>query len=60
MGYELYCKELFVVKHKSKYSCKSLIYFNLGSDTIKIANLLITLKKQIKLLQYLMVEMKLF
>ena len=24
-----------MVKHKSKYSCKSVIYFNLGSDIIK-------------------------
>ena len=24
-----------VVKHKSKYSCKSMIYFNLNSETIK-------------------------
>ena len=23
IGYECYCKELFVVKHKSKYSCES-------------------------------------
>ena len=30
-----YCKELFVVKHKSKYSCESAIYFNLNTDTIK-------------------------
>ena len=30
IGYEFYCKELFVVKHKSKYSCESAIYFNLG------------------------------
>ena len=33
--YEFYCKELFVVKHKSKYSCKSVIYFNLNSETVK-------------------------
>ena len=32
--YEFYCQELFVVKHKSKYSCESAIYFNLGSDII--------------------------
>ena len=30
-----YCKELFVVKHKSKFSCESAIYFNLGSEIIK-------------------------
>ena len=34
-GYDFYCKELFIVKHKSKYSCKGEIYFNLGSDIIK-------------------------
>ena len=33
IGYEFYCDELFVVKHKSKYSCKSAIYFNLNSET---------------------------
>ena len=35
IGYEFYCKELFVVKHKSKYSYASVIYFNLGLDMIK-------------------------
>ena len=35
IGYEFYCEELFVVKHKSKYSCKRTIYFNLDSETIK-------------------------
>ena len=35
IGYEFYCKEFFVVKHKSKYSCKHAIYFNLDSNTIK-------------------------
>ena len=35
IGYKFYCKELFVMKHKSKYSCKSKIYFNLNSETIK-------------------------
>ena len=35
IGCEFYCDEIFVVKHKSKYSCKSLIYFNLDSETIK-------------------------
>ena len=28
-------KELFIVKHKSKYSCESLIYFDLDSDIRK-------------------------
>ena len=35
IGYEFYCEELFVMKHKSKYSCKSAIYFHLNSETIK-------------------------
>ena len=35
IGYEFYCEELFVVKHMSKYSCESAIYFNLGSEIIK-------------------------
>ena len=35
IGYEIYCEELFVIKHKSKYSCESVIYFNLDSDVIK-------------------------
>ena len=35
IGYEFYCEELFVVKHKTKYSYESAIYFNLGTDVIK-------------------------
>ena len=35
IGYEFYSKELFIVKHKSKYSCESVIYFNLNTDTIE-------------------------
>ena len=35
ISYEFYCKELFVVKHKSSYSCESAIYFNLTTDIIK-------------------------
>ena len=31
IGYEFYCEELFMMKHKSKYSCESVIYFNLVS-----------------------------
>ena len=34
-GYEFNCKELFIVKHKSCYSCESAIYFNLTTDIIK-------------------------
>ena len=35
IGYEFYCEELFVVKHKTSYSCESAIYFNLDTDIIK-------------------------
>ena len=35
IGYKFYCKELFIVKHKSKYTHESMIYFDLGSDIIK-------------------------
>ena len=35
IGYEYYCKELFVIKSKMRYSCASAIYFNLESDVIK-------------------------
>ena len=34
-AYDFYCEELFVVKHKSSYSCESAIYFNLATDIIK-------------------------
>ena len=32
IGYELYCEKLFIVKHKSKYSCQSAIYFDLDPE----------------------------
>ena len=35
IGYEYYCKELFVVKSKTRYSYASAIYFNLEPDVIK-------------------------
>ena len=35
IGYEYYCKELFVVKSKSKYSCASALYFQLDKQMIK-------------------------
>ena len=35
IGNEFYCEELFVVKHKSSYSCESAIYFNLTMDIIR-------------------------
>ena len=34
-GHEYYCKELFVVKSKSRYSCTSAIYFYLEPEIIK-------------------------
>ena len=33
--YEYYCKELFLIKSKTRYSCTSAIYFNLESDVIR-------------------------
>ena len=35
IGNEFYCEELFVVKHKSGYSCESAIYFNLTTNIIR-------------------------
>ena len=35
IGYECYCEEPFIVKHKSRYSSESMIYFNLDAATIK-------------------------
>ena len=35
MDYEFYCEEFFVVKHKTSYSCESVICFDLGTDIIK-------------------------
>ena len=35
IGYGFYCEELFVVKHKTRYSCESAIYFNLETHIIK-------------------------
>ena len=35
IGYEFYCEELFIVKHKSSYSCESAIYFNLTTNIIE-------------------------
>ena len=35
IGYEYYCKELFVIKSKMRYSCASAIYFTLESDMIR-------------------------
>ena len=35
IGYKLYCEELFAVKHKSKYSCESMICLDLDPEIIK-------------------------
>ena len=35
IGYEFYCEELFVVKHRSQHNCKSAIYFNSNAEIIK-------------------------
>ena len=35
IGYKFYCKELFVVRHKTIHSCKSAIYFDLNTEIIK-------------------------
>ena len=35
IGYKYYCEELFVVKSKTRYSCTSVIYFNLDPKVIK-------------------------
>ena len=35
IGYEYYYEELFIVKSKTRYSCTSAIYINLGPEIIK-------------------------
>ena len=35
IGYEFYCKELFVVRNKMIHSCESAIYFDLNREIIK-------------------------
>ena len=35
IGYEFYCEELFVVKHKTQYSYESTIFFDLSADIIQ-------------------------
>ena len=35
VGYEFYCEELFVVRHKTIHSCESTIYFDLDTEIIK-------------------------
>ena len=39
IGYEFYCEELFVVKHRSQYNCESAIYFeNIINILLKHSN----------------------
>ena len=35
IGYEFYCEELFVVKHRSQHNCESAIYFDSNDEIIK-------------------------
>ena len=35
IGYEFYCKELFIVRHQTSHSCKSAIYFDLDMEIVK-------------------------
>ena len=35
IGYEFYCEELFLVKHRSQHNCKSAIYFDSNAEIIK-------------------------
>ena len=32
--YTYYCKELFLIKHKTKHSCESAIFYNLTADVV--------------------------
>ena len=61
IGYKFFCEELFTVKHKSKYSCVSAIYFDLGPDIIKKnCKLAYYFNKTDSVQLYLMEIMKLF
>ena len=35
IGYEFYCEELFVVKHRLQHNCESAIYFDSNAEIIK-------------------------
>ena len=35
IDYEFYCEELSVLRHKPRYSCKSVIYFDLDKEIVK-------------------------
>ena len=36
IGYEFYCEELFVVKHRSQHNCESAIYFDSNAEIINV------------------------
>ena len=47
IGYDFFCEELFVVRHKSIHSCESAIFFHLDKDIIKHnCDLYFTITKQ--------------
>ena len=59
IGYEFYCEELFVVKHRTQHSCESAIYFDLGADIIQDnCEFQDYFNKQTPNHQFLMVDMK--
>ena len=61
IGYEFYCEELIVVRHKTIHSCKSAIYFNLNTEVIKqVVIFCFTIIKQISHQQFWMAVIKLF
>ena len=35
IGYEFYCEELFVEKHRSQHNCKSAVYFDSNAEIIR-------------------------
>ena len=35
IGYEFFCEEFSIVRHKSRYSCECALYLDLGKDIIK-------------------------
>ena len=45
IGYEFYCEELFVVKHKTKYSSKSAIYYDLSANIIVTFSIISIIQK---------------
>ena len=46
IGYEFYCEELFVVKHRSQHNCESGIYFDSNQKLLKkIVNFAISITK---------------